>query len=198
MVVAASGALLASACSSSKAGVTAARPTIATAVESTTTTNPYAVPPVIDVAYVNRVLAGLDAAVGDVVRLAAQAGAVTPEALDRMRALYMDPALNEQINYLVKDSASGFPGLPSHPGNRKTVSTKVVSGVSSCIFVQVNRDFSAVSIDARTDISQQYVGLRPLEPGADREKYNPTGWAIIYDGFQKDRSQPPDPCAHAS
>ena len=36
-------------------------PTLATVPAPTTTTNPYAVPAVIDAAYVNRVLAGLDA-----------------------------------------------------------------------------------------------------------------------------------------
>ncbi len=40
-------------------------PTLATVPPATTTTNPYAVPAVIDVAYVNRVLAGLDAVMGD-------------------------------------------------------------------------------------------------------------------------------------
>ena len=39
-------------------------PTLATVPAPTTTTNPYAVPAVIDAAYVNRVLAGLDAADG--------------------------------------------------------------------------------------------------------------------------------------
>ena len=41
----------------------------ATLPQATTTTDPYAVPAVIDEAYVNRVLAGLDQAVGEVTRL---------------------------------------------------------------------------------------------------------------------------------
>jgi len=41
--------------------------TVPTAAPTTTTTNPYAVPQVIDAAYFNRVLAGLDAVEGDVV-----------------------------------------------------------------------------------------------------------------------------------
>ncbi|MFN2504089.1 MAG: hypothetical protein ABR540_07650, partial [Acidimicrobiales bacterium] len=43
--------------------------TVGTEAPSTTSADPYAVPAVIDEAYVNRVLAGLDAAVGEVVRL---------------------------------------------------------------------------------------------------------------------------------
>src|SRR3954452_13325268 len=66
--------------------------TVATEPARTTTTNPYAVPAVIDVAYVNRVLAGLDAAVGDIVRQVIRTKAIPQEALDRMRAVYADPA----------------------------------------------------------------------------------------------------------
>ena len=61
--------LLATSCAESEEGASASRADIANAEQTTTTTNPYAVPPVIDAAYVNRVLAGLDAAVGDVVRM---------------------------------------------------------------------------------------------------------------------------------
>src|SRR5205085_10070389 len=61
----------------------------ATVPVATTTTNPYAVPEVIDEAYVNRVLAGLDAAVGDMLRLVVSARTIPPEALERLRALYI-------------------------------------------------------------------------------------------------------------
>ncbi len=197
-MVAASGSLLASACSSSKAGVAVARPTIATAVESTTTTNPYAVPPVIDVAYVNRVLAALDAAMGDVVRIVARAGSLTPEAIDRVKAIYAGQIVDSQLNDLIRDSAEGFPGLPSSPGNRRTTVIRLVSVRPKCLFVGVERDYSGMSIDAKAGADEQYVGLQPLDPAQNLNSQNPTGWAIVYDGFQADRSQPPDPCATVS
>ena len=78
--------LVVAACSSGS-GEAEQRTTVPTAPALTTTTNPYAVPEVIDAAYVNRVLTGLDAAVGDVVRIVLAAGHVTPESLDRLEAL---------------------------------------------------------------------------------------------------------------
>ena len=51
----------------------------ATVPQATTTTDPYAIPTVIDEAYVNRVLAGLDHAVGDVTRTAILSAAVTQD-----------------------------------------------------------------------------------------------------------------------
>ena len=120
--------LLATSCSSADdEGATAARAAIATVPEQTTTTNPYAVPPMIDAAYVNRVLAGLDAAMGDVVRMVMKAGAMTPEAIQQMEALYTGPPLELQINLLIQDSILGFPGMKPDPGNRKTTVTRLLS-----------------------------------------------------------------------
>ncbi len=53
--------------------------------QATTTTNPYAVPEVIDEAYVNRVLAGLDQAYGDLTRLIVSTENIVPEAIDRLK-----------------------------------------------------------------------------------------------------------------
>src|SRR3954464_237000 len=97
-------ALLASpACSKGAAdkGSAGAGGTVATEPDRTTTTNPYAVPAVIDVAYVNRVLAGLDAAVGDAMRLVVSTHTVPREAYDRLRAIYAtDGSLQLEIDLL--------------------------------------------------------------------------------------------------
>ncbi len=195
VAVAVAGAVLASACANADGGVSATRPAISSLPEQTTTTNPYAVPPVIDAAYVNRVLAGLDAAMGDVMRMVVKAQGMTPEAHKRMEAIFTGAPLSSQINFLIQDSATGFPGLKPSPGNRATTVTRLVSTQSNCVFVQVARDFSGLTINPRSDITEQYVGLRTLDPTNPAKEFNPTGWSIIYDGFQKDRSQPPDPCA---
>ncbi len=65
----------------------------ATVPQPTTTTDPYAVPAVIDEAYVNRVLAGLDQAVGDIVRLVVSTRDIPPEVIDRLKAMYVGDAL---------------------------------------------------------------------------------------------------------
>src|SRR5436190_6941422 len=55
-----------------------------------TTVDPYAVPPTIDAAYVNKVMEGLDAAVGDIVRLVIRTRDISPEVIDRLNALYLN------------------------------------------------------------------------------------------------------------
>ncbi|MDQ2826385.1 MAG: hypothetical protein M3Y04_05430, partial [Actinomycetota bacterium] len=104
--------------SAEKAGPTA---TVATEVPTTATTNPYAVPPVIDAAYVNRVLAGLDAAVGDALRLVYGSHNISLAALDRLRAVYAtQDILQFTIDGLQLDMDSGFKTYRPSPGNRQT------------------------------------------------------------------------------
>ena len=87
---------------------------------TTTTTNPYAVPAVIDVAYVNRVLAGLDAVLGDVLRIVKRTNTIPPEAYDHLRALYGDADfLQLKIDGYQRDIREGFRTYRPAPGNRR-------------------------------------------------------------------------------
>ena len=64
-----------------------------TASVPTVPPDPYAVPAVIDEAYVNRVLAALDQAVGDVVRMVVSTKSYPPDAIERLQALYVGDCL---------------------------------------------------------------------------------------------------------
>ena len=174
------------------------RTTVPTAPAVTSTTNPYAVPEVIDAAYVNRVLAGLDAAVGDVVRMVVAAGHVTPESLDRLKTLYQGEAFSQRVNSFTADSAEGFSDYKPNPGNRRTTVSELITARPRCIFTRVIRDFSAVGTSPDAELSDQYVGLEPLDPRDDPNGHNPTNWIMIYDGFVRSRSRPPNPCESAS
>ena len=66
---------------------------VPTATVPTVPPDPYAVPAVIDEAYVNRVLAALDQAVGDVVRMVIRTKVLSPEAIERLQAIYVGDAL---------------------------------------------------------------------------------------------------------
>lgn len=171
------------------------RTTVPPAPEVTTTTNPYAVPDVIDAAYVNRVLAGLDAAVGDVVRMVVQAGYVAPDALERLRALYEDRPLALQVNLLNRDARDV--GESFRGGNQVTTVSRLVTGSPDCIFAQVSRDLSAVVADPSPELAVQWVGLHRLDQARDPNRFNPTTWAFAYDGFQPDHSPPASPCAQS-
>jgi hypothetical protein len=170
--------------------------TVATEPAPTSTTKPNAVPAVVDAAYVNRVLSELDQAMGDVIRLVVSAKTITPEAYDRLRALYSSPDhLQLAIDAFQLDMRRGFAGYKPVPGNKRTLVTQLISGSSACIFARVSRDYSAVSLNASTPVDDQWMGLRPLDPARDPNRYNSSQWSIVYEGFPRDRSQPPNPCA---
>ena len=177
--------------SSDKAGPTA---TVATEPAPTTTIDPYAVPAVIDVAYVNRVLAGLDAAIGDVVRLIIRAKTIPPEAIDRLKVIYVDPAsLQLTIDSFQSDMRKGFSNYKTNPGNGTTNVTRLITATSNCIFAEIDRDYTAVGNSPSPTAGREWVALKNV--GAEERHYNPTDWAFIYEGFPADRTQPRDPCA---
>ena len=173
----------------------AAANTVVTEPAPTTTTNPYAVPAVIDEAYVNRVLAGLDATLGDVTRLVMRTKTIPPEAYQRLRAIYgTDDLLQLIIDSIQSDLRRGMSGYRSDPGNRVSSATQIVSGTSRCVFAQIQRDYVAVSTNPIT-INPQWVALKPEDSSRDPGGHNPTSWAFVYDGFPQDRSAPTNPCA---
>jgi hypothetical protein len=176
---------------------TAAANTVRTEPAPTTTTNPYAVPAVIDETYVNRVLAALDQATGEVVRLAFRTKTIPPEALDRLRAVFAAPeALQLYLDGLQIDLRGGFRNYRSEIGNRSSGVTQLMTTRPDCIFAQVRRDYSAVSTDTSAVVNPQWIALKRLDPpGGGGNQYNPTPWGITYDGFTRDRSQPKNPCA---
>jgi hypothetical protein len=183
------------ACSPSNADKAGPTATVATEPASTTTTNPYAIPPVIDAAYVNRVLAGLDAVMGDVTRMIIQTKTIPREAYDRMRALYdNDQRLQLAIDSFQADLRRAFSGYKQEPGNKRSSVTQLITVTSSCIFAQIIRDYSAVGIDSSTDT--QWVALRPLNSARDPHGYNTANWAFSYEGYTESHSQPRDPCAN--
>ncbi|HWI02806.1 MAG TPA: hypothetical protein VNT52_03120 [Acidimicrobiales bacterium] len=189
-------ALLASACSGGGAskGSAGANPTLATDPPTTTTTNPYAVPATIDAVYVNRVLAGLDAQLGDVTRLLIRSGTFPEEAYDRLKAVYTDDqALQLKLDAFQSDLRRGFQDYKPSPGNKVTTVTRIITASASCIFVEVRRDYSAVALNSNV-VNPQWTALKPSDPSRDPRRYNDTRWALAYDSVQPNLAQPPNPC----
>ena len=154
--------------------------------------DPYAVPEVIDVAYVNRVLAGLDAVMGDVVRLVVKTKAIPPEAYDRLRAIYGDDEwLQLAVDGFQDDLFYGLKDYKAEPGNERTTISRLITAEPNCVFGSVERDYSALRSDPTKAKRNQWVALRRVRANA----YNSTGWAYVYDGFPEDRTEPANPCA---
>ena len=194
-------ALLASAACSSGGGSkgsagAGATVTVATEVPRTTTTNPYAVPAVIDIAYVNRVLAGLDAAMGDALRLVVSTRTVPREAYDRLRAMYAtDDSLQLAIDLFQSAIRKNFAGYNAEPGNQLSTVSELLTNRNECIFARVRRDYSAIGPGATATSDKNWVALRRLDGSRDPSGYNRVGWAFAYEGFAPNRTQPADPCA---
>lgn len=183
----------ATACSSKEAAIPSA--TVPTAPAQTTTTDPYAVPAVIDTAYVNRVLAGLDAVAGDVARQVVQARTISPDAIGRLRSLYAtDKRLQLEIDILQDDARTGFSGYRPNPGNQRTQVTKLINEAPHCVFAEVARDYSAVTINPVAP-QRQWVALVPIDRSRDPSGYNPTPWMYAYNGFSPSGTEPTNPCA---
>lgn len=149
----------------------------------------------IDTAYVNRVLAGLDAAMGDVTRLVLRTKAIPREAYDRMRAIYSkDDGLQLVIDSFQSDMRRDFFGYKADPGNKVTTVAQLLSVRNTCVFARVTRDYSAVGTNPRT-AEVQWIAVKPSDPTRDPNKYNVTSWSYLYEGFPADHTQPPDPCS---
>lgn len=194
MTVGLTGLVMLAACSPSK-GPPHVSPTIGTEFLPTTTTSPYAVPAMIDAAYVNRVLAGLDAVDGDITRMAVSVQRLRPELLDRLKALYADDPMRLQVEVLAQDARAGFKGYATNPGNRTTAVAELLTATPDCIFAHVKRDYGPVAKRTDSQLVDEWVGLVPLGSFRDPNHYNNTGWIYIYDGFEEGHVMPKNPCA---
>jgi hypothetical protein len=190
-------ALLLGACAKESAEPTVPSATVATAPATTATTNPYAVPAVIDVAYVNRVLAWFDQAEGDLVRHVIAVRTLTPEDVAVLRSINASDGLFQvsldAYQYTLRTGLGGF--LPN-PGNVRTVVVELLSAKSSCVYVKVDRDLSAVAKNPNPSMRTEWVALRHLDtpPGSS----NPTGWGYVLNGGgggASPRAPDRDPCA---
>lgn len=162
------------------------------------TTNPYAVPASIDAAYVNRVLAWFDQVEGDILRSVMASRSLAPDDVARLRAIHAsDGAFQVALDSMQFSLRSGFSGSLPNPGNKKTVVVEVLSAKSACVYVKVDRDYSAVSSNPNPSLAgPQWVALRRLEPPVS--PYNLTGWGYLMNGGAFGaRPTPPatDPCA---
>ncbi len=166
----------------------------ATVPIGTTTTNPYAVPQVIDEAYVNRVLAGLDHAAGEMLRLVVSTKTIPPEALERLRALYIGSPRQNQLSLFSADAADGFANYRPSPSDHETVISRLIVASPDCIFAEVLRDYSGASLTA-SEPTTLWVVLVPSDKYVVRSVYNSTNWVYIYDGLERDGTAPEDPCA---
>lgn len=143
---------------------------------------------------VNRILAGLDTVMGDLQRILVRERRITPEVTDRLQAIYTGPELLNQIDAFKIDVRDGLAGYKSPPGNRLTVVSRLISTGRECVFAEVTRDYSPTSSGPAQRPARLYIVLVPRSSVDDPKGYNPTSWAMLYDGVQDDGTQPGNVC----
>lgn len=160
-------------------------PTLPTTRQPSTTTtatpeDPYAIPDVIDEAYVNRVLAALDQIDGDVLRRVVANGGIDGEVPKMLRVIYNDPQYEIELESLRSLLGRGLSNFKSPPGNRNTVVSRLVTARDDCIFLEADTDFSEVLRVEPPDVpgEVELFALRPTQAGADPSRRNPTPWSI--------------------
>ena len=169
--------------------------TVPKATSTTTPADPYAVPPTIDAAYLNKVFAALERVDGDATRAVVASKDFVPDAAKRLRAIYAEEEFKEQVDlWLDIVIKKQFDRFNTPPGDRSSVVEKVMTGRPDCVYVAVRRDYAAVAVTPpAADV--EYVALRPADDGRDPFELNPTPWMISSEGYRSDGAVPRDPCA---
>jgi hypothetical protein len=160
---------------------------------STDTTAPdYSVPAVIDVAYVEKVMAALDHVYGDGIRALARERTITQEFLEHLRAVYTPSEFEVAQDVWVKDVAAGLQGLLPNPGDPRTTIARLIRNERSCVVAAVTRSFAATRSAPDKVTPPWYIALISKP---DERPLNPTPWILAFDGFKDDGSEPKAPCA---
>ncbi|MDQ6797870.1 MAG: hypothetical protein M3011_07610 [Actinomycetota bacterium] len=116
----------------------------------------------------------------------------------RLRPLYNEPALIDQLEFFRQDAAENYSGYRTNPDNERSNTLEIITGTSHCIFARVTRDYAPVSARPTSQLSEQWVALLPLDQSRDPAHINPTGWSYIYDGFETNHRAPNNPCDASS
>lgn len=153
----------------------------ATSTSAAPTTDPFAIPEVIDAAYVNRVLEALYRIDGEVTREVLASGDVQPNVIEKISDIYRDPQLTRELQALPALLEGDRSRFRNPPGDRQVFVTSVVEVASDCIVALVESDFSAVvAIPPPKDPNVVgVVTLAPASTRADGGGSNPTPWSIV-------------------
>ncbi|MGQ0744500.1 MAG: hypothetical protein ACT4OS_09230 [Acidimicrobiales bacterium] len=165
---------------------TTARPAVAQPI-----IDPYrwGIPSVRDASYVDRLLAYFEHRNADLLRLTAAAGGITPEVEIGLASIYAGEFLELSSRTLsreashpeMKDDLFRIPDGPL----RYATTAHLFTFSTDCIFAAVNRQFFLVD-GSRTS----WISMTRRTP----DLMNPTGWVMIYDGFEDDGTPPANPC----
>ena len=177
---------------STVAGGTATIP----AAVTTTTVDPWAVPAVVDVAYLQRVMDRLDQSLGDALRELVAAKSVDPKVDQILRAIYADPELSRSEHDYAAIATSGLANFRPVPGDPATTVQHVFSHSSDCAYFTARITLAASLVRPPPEAqTHSFVALRRAGLPSRLLVVNPTGFVIVLAGISTSTSTPKDPCA---
>ena len=155
--------------------------TVPTTVDTPTTaapSDPYAIPPVIDVAYVQRVFDALDQIDGAVFADFLARRQLTPEMGVRLGTIYNQDELERQLKSLADQLTGDLGVFRDPPGTRRTVVKRLLTARPECISLIAEFDNRDVLKNPRPP-TPTYVALQPTDPSLDPTNANPTPYSIF-------------------
>lgn len=161
---------------------------------TTTTTDPYEVPDVITVAYVNRVFAALNHVYGDAFRALLSTHSVSPGVLADLRSIFNDPLYASEVRVAQATVDARLTGLRTQPGDILTTVNDLISVSPRCIFVETSSSYASVQTGPPILYASEYWVLKPKQAGADPNHYNPTPWALSFNIDYETPTTIPDQC----
>ncbi|MBI2710105.1 MAG: hypothetical protein HYX34_10475 [Actinobacteria bacterium] len=172
-------------CGRSGDGDKRAEPTTTASPVSTTTTDPWAVPDQIDVAYVQRVVDGLSRILTKAWQLARDRGKVDAEVERLVRSVDEQPVLGVDLDGLQASVNAQFADVVERPRPLAAEVRQVQVVNDTCVVARMQIDFSKiVPSGAVRDVTQELV----------RRGRNDTGWTIAAQYFSAPPARRGEPC----
>jgi len=188
----------ASACSTGHHPPAAAPPAAATATSTATTAgapDPYAVPPTITPAYVDKVFAALNHVDGEASRELLIHHQLTPRFRALVRAIYNDPLYSVELGIASESLGGAIPRLRLPLGDVQTTVVRIVASSPRCVFVETTSDFAAVLVDPGPPARSEYFRLSPTQASANPNALNPTPWSMSFNASYRTPTSIPNQCA---
>jgi len=158
----------------------------------------YAVPEVIDQAYVQRVVSAFDKVLGDAIRVLKRDGGLSEDFLKHLLAIYTAPEFEgQQTSWQDALRLGDLQKRPPVPQDPITAVVRVARADSKCITAEVDRDMRPTlspGVEPAESEQPDYVVLVRKQSGRDPLGLNPTPWVMAFDGFKIDGSEPINSC----
>ncbi len=168
-------------------------------LESTTTAPPpidiTTKPEVVTVEYAQAVMVELDRVLGEAVRAMVADDGPNKEFLDKLNAVYDEPAFENSQSVYGEIAADGMEEFRNPPGDPTTKVEQILRSDAECVVLAVDRSFAAFLVAPKPRANRiSYIGLAPKGGGSDPAGLNRTPWSVVFDGGVLDGEDPLQAC----